>query len=95
MINSSIHLLFGIYFPLHQRNVVGNKSKAKQTNHEKNPQRDINFHLTLTLMLKNPVFLMKSKNSLSAIFTLYEFWERVFLEVIELPFHRGLKFNKF
>ena len=46
-------------------------------------------------MLKNPVFLMKSKNSLSAIFTFYEFWERVFLEVIKLPFHRGLKFNKF
>ena len=53
LINSSKYLLFGVYFSLHQKNTVC-KYKLQRRPIIK-LKTDMHFHLSLILMLKNPV----------------------------------------
>ena len=56
LINSSRCLLIGVYFSLHQRNIAY-KYKLQRKYVMKYKQRDTHFHLPLTLMLKNSLFM--------------------------------------
>ena len=55
LIKPSKYLLFGVYFWLHQRNAVY-QHKLQRKPIVKEMQLDLNFHLPLIMILKNPIF---------------------------------------
>ena len=46
-------------------------------------------------MLKNPVFLMLSNNSLSTVLNFSQFHEHIFLKVMKQLFRSGVNFKRF
>ena len=64
-------------------------------NQSLNKNKDIYFHLSLILMLKNPVLLMLSKNSLSTVSNFSQFHEHNFLKVMKHLFCSSVNFKRF
>ena len=89
LISFNWYLLFGLYFSLHQRNIVC-KYKLQRKPIMKLKQEGIHFHLLLILMLKNTFFNAELK-FLNNFFSIS--WTH-FLKIIKLPFWKGVNLNR-